>query len=102
MSCSLLVYLVNQGMNQTEQLIEVGRAYIDALNKLDREHPECVAHILDILDSAHLEPDYHLGVYIEEPSRKFSCRCQQSWFHCYHKVLPITNNTYKYDKKKYL
>ncbi len=55
-------------MNQTEQLLKVGRAYIDALNKLDRNQPEKVAHILDILDCVHPEPGYHLGIYIEKPS----------------------------------
>ena len=56
-------------MNQTEQLLKVGRAYIDALNKLDRNQPEKVAHILDILDCVHPEPGCHLGIYIEKPSQ---------------------------------
>ena len=51
-------------MNQTEQLLKVGRAYIDALNKLDRNQPEKVAHILDILDCVHPEPGYHLETNI--------------------------------------
>ncbi len=32
-------------MNLTEQFIKVGTEYIDALNKLDKNHPEGVAHI---------------------------------------------------------
>lgn len=69
-------------MNQTEQLIEVGRAYIDALNKLDEDHPEGVTNIIDILNCVHPDPGYHLGIYIEEPPTDFH-GCQQSWFHCY-------------------
>ena len=72
-------------MNQTEKLIEVGRAYIDALNKLDKDHPERVVHILDILDCIHPNPDYHFGVYIEMPSPNDAPthRCDQAWFICY-------------------
>lgn len=71
-------------MNQTEQLLKVGRAYIDALNKLDRNQPEKVAHILDILDCVHPEPGYHLGIYIEKPSPNEapSHMCDQAWFIC--------------------
>lgn len=71
-------------MNQTEQLLKVGRAYIDALNKLDRNQPEKVAHILDILDCVHPEPGCHLGIYIEKPSPNEapSHMCDQAWFIC--------------------
>jgi hypothetical protein len=71
-------------MNQTEQFIEVGRAYIDTLNKLDIAHPEGVAHILDILDCVRPDPGYQLGVYIERPSPNDSPthRCDQAWFLC--------------------
>ena len=40
---------LDEFMNQTEQLIEVGRAYIDALKKLDKNHSEDVAYIRDLL-----------------------------------------------------
>lgn len=71
-------------MNQTEQFIEVGKAYIDALNKLDIAHPEGVAHILDILDCVHPDPGYKLGIYIERPSPNDAVthRCDQAWFLC--------------------
>jgi hypothetical protein len=72
-------------MNQTEQLIKVGKAYIDALNKLDMEHPEMVYSILNILDCVHTDSGYHFGIYIEEPA-PFDApthACDQSWFHCY-------------------
>ena len=68
-------------MNQTEQFIEVGKAYIDALNKLDIDNTESVAHILDILDCVHPAPGYQLGVYIEDPPRPF-CGLT-SWLCCY-------------------
>ena len=72
-------------MDQTERLINVGKAYIDALNSLSMDHPEKVAHILDILDCVHQEPGYHFALYIEEPWSKGSPthRCAQAWFHCY-------------------
>jgi hypothetical protein len=85
-------------MNQTEQLIEVGRAYIDALNRLDREHPESVTHILDILDCVHPDPDYHLGVYIEKPSpdEAPTHKCDQAWFVCYKgDYSPIIRRPYR-------
>lgn len=72
-------------MTQTEQLIKVGNAYIDAINKLKEDRPDEVAHILDILDCIHPEPGYHFGIYIEEPSpdEAVTHACDQSWFHCY-------------------
>ena len=85
-------------MNQTEQLIEVGRAYIDALNRLDREHPESVTHILDILDCVHPDPGYHLGVYIEKPSpdEAPTHKCDQAWFVCYKgDYSPIIRRPYR-------
>jgi hypothetical protein len=85
-------------MNQTEQLLKVGRAYIDALNKLDRNQPEKVAHILDILDCVHPEPGYHLGIYIEKPSPNEapSHMCDQAWFICYRgNHPPITRMPYR-------
>ena len=68
-------------MNHTEQLIKVGTAYVDALNKLEKNHPENVACILDILDCVHPDPGYRLGVYI----KKFSSYPFISRFriHCY-------------------
>ena len=85
-------------MNQTEQLIEVGRAYIDALNRLDREHPESVTHLLEIFDCVHPDPGYHLGVYIEKPSPNEAPthRCDQAWFVCYKgKYSPIIRRPYR-------
>lgn len=85
-------------MNQTEQLIEVGRAYIDALNRLDREHPESVTHLLEIFDCVHPDPGYHLGVYIEKPSPNDTPthRCDQAWFVCYKgKYSPIIRQPYR-------
>ena len=85
-------------MNQTEQLIEVGRAYIDALNKLDEDHLESVNRILDILDCVHPDPGYHLGIYIEEPSpdEPPTHMCDQAWFHCYQgKEKSIMRQPYK-------
>ena len=91
-------------MKQAEKLIEVGRAYIDALNKLDMNHPEDVAHILDILDCVHPDSGFHLGVYIEEPWRDgpVTHKCDQSWFHCYQgKEEPIMKRPYKHDGMVY-
>ena len=85
-------------MSQTEQLIEVGRAYIDALNRLDREHPESVTHLLEIFDCVHPDPGYHLGVYIEKPSPNEAPthRCDQAWFICYKgKYSPIIRRPYR-------
>lgn len=85
-------------MNQTEQLIEVGRAYIDALNKLDENYPESVSRILDILNCVHPDPDYQFGIYIEEPSPNEapSHMCDQAWFHCYQgKEKSIMKHPYK-------
>ena len=85
-------------MNQTEQLIEVGRAYIDALNRLDREHPESVTHLLEIFDCVHPDPGYQLGVYIEKPSPNEAPthRCDQAWFICYKgKYSPIIRRPYR-------
>ena len=72
-------------MNQAEHFIKIGRAYVDALNSLSMDHPEKVAHILDILDCVHPEPGYHLGIYIEKPSPNEAPThmCDQAWFMCY-------------------
>ena len=88
-------------MNQTEQLIEVGRAYIDALNKLDESRPEEVGHILDILNCVHPDPDFHFGIYIEEPwlEGAVTHRCDQSWFQCYQGIEePIMRRPHSFDK----
>ena len=88
-------------MNQTEQLIKVGTAYIAALNKLEESHPEHVSQILDILNCIH--PGYYLGVYIEEPwyGGAVTHRCDQSWFHCYQgEEEPIMRRPYKFEKWK--
>ena len=88
-------------MNQTEQLIDVGRAYINALKKLDKNHPEEVAHILDIFNCVHPDHGYHLGIYIEGPwpEDAVTHRCDQSWFHCYHgNEEPIMSRPYSSNK----
>ena len=85
-------------MNQTEQLIKVGTAYVDALNSLSMDHPEKVAHILDILDCVHPEPGYHLGIYIKKPSPNEAPThmCDQAWFICYRgNHPPITRMPYR-------
>lgn len=85
-------------MDQTEKLINVGKAYIDALNSLSMDHPEKVAHILDILDCVHPEPGYHLGIYIEKPSPNEAPTqmCDQAWFMCYKENhSPITRMPYR-------
>lgn len=85
-------------MDQTGQLINVGKAYIDALNNLSMDHPEKVAHILDILDCVHPEPGYHLGIYIEKPSPNEAPThmCDQAWFICYRgNHPPITRMPYR-------
>lgn len=73
-------------MALTGSLISVGHAYIRALVELDENHPERVPHILDILNCIHPDPDYHFGIYIEEPPGDFDNGCDQSWFHCYRGV----------------
>ena len=72
-------------MNETESLIFYGISYIEALGKLNESLPECVYAIHCVLDRIHTDPDYHLGIYIEEPSEDDapSHACDQSWFHCY-------------------
>ena len=83
-------------MNQTEQLIEVGRAYIDALNNLKEDDPETLSPILDILDCVHPDRGYELGIVIEEPSpyAPKNHRCDQVWFFCYQgNLAPITRMT---------
>ena len=85
-------------MDQTEKLINVGKAYIDALNSLSMDHPEKVANILDILDCVHPEPGYHLGIYIEKPSPNEAPThmCDQAWFICYRgNHPPITRMPYR-------
>ena len=84
-------------MNQTEQLIRCGMAYIDAINNLNEDHPENVSRILDILDCVHLDAGYHIGIYIEEICHEhhFTNQCEQSWFHCYQgKEEPIMRRPY--------
>ena len=91
-------------MNQTEQLIEVGKTYVDAINMLDLFHPEDVAHILDILDCVHPDPGFHLGIYIEEPPTDnwLTNTCDQSWFHCYQgDEEPIIKRPYRHDGMVY-
>ena len=56
-----LLYKLCFMMNQIEQFIKVGKAYVDALSKLDKNHPEDVAHLLEIFDCVHPDPGYHLG-----------------------------------------
>lgn len=72
-------------MNQEEQLIMYGIAFINALSNLEEDHPETVSPIISMLDCVHPDPEYHLGIYIEEPSpfEAVTHRCDQSWFHCY-------------------
>lgn len=85
-------------MNQTEQFLKVGRAYIDALNKLDKNQPESVACLLNILDCVHPDPGYHLGIYIEKPSPNevSTHMCGQAWFVCYKgNHSPITQMPYR-------
>ena len=91
-------------MDQTEQFIKVGTAYIDVLSKLDKNHLEDVAHILDILDCVHPDSGYHVGVYI----RLFSSDpfISRSRIHCYQgKEEPIMVRSDKlpeYDNDKRL
>ena len=85
-------------MDNTEQFIKVGTAYIDAISKLDKDHPEKVVQILDILDCVHINQGYHFAIYIEEPWSKGSRthRCNQAWFHCYQgEEEPIMKRPYE-------
>lgn len=84
-------------MDQTEQLVKTGIAYIEAVNKLKENCPEDVQYIQSILNCVRPEPDYHLGIFIEEPPHFGSVthRCDQSWFHCYQgNVQPIMRRPY--------
>lgn len=93
-----LLYKLCFMMNQIEQFIKVGKAYVDALSKLDKNHLEDVAHLLEIFDCVHPDPGYHLGVYIEKPSPNEAPthRCDQAWFVCYKgKYSPIIRRPYR-------
>ena len=93
-----LLYKLCFMMNQIEQFIKVGKAYVDALSKLDKNHLEDVAHLLEIFDCVHPDPGYHLGVYIEKPSPNEAPthRCDQVWFICYKgKYSPIIRRPYR-------
>ena len=93
-----LLYKLCFMMNQIEQFIKVGKAYVDALSKLDKNHLEDVAHLLEIFDCVHPDPGYHLGVYIEKPSPNEAPthRCDQEWFVCYKgKYSPIIRRPYR-------
>ncbi len=88
-------------MNQTDQLIKFGKLFIDALNNLKEDQPETVFPIIDMLDCVHPDPDYHLGIYIEEPwlEGPITHRCDQSWFHCYQGIEePIMRRPHSFDK----
>lgn len=90
-------------MNQTEQLIKVGMAYIDAINNLNEAHPQYVSKILDVLDCVHLDAGYHFGIYIEEICHEhhFTNQCEQSWLHCYQgDEEPIVRRPYNFWKWK--
>ena len=71
--------------DQTDQLIILGTAYLDAIDNLDEEFPERVSLISDILYCIHPDPGYHFGIYIEEPweHEAPSHQCDQAWFYCY-------------------
>ena len=93
-----LLYKLCFMMNQIEQFIKVGKAYVDALSKLDKNHLEDVAHLLEIFDCVHPDPGYHLGVYIEKPSPNEAPthRCDQAWFVCNKgKYSPIIRRPYR-------
>lgn len=93
-----LLYKLCFMMNQIEQFIKVRKAYVDALSKLDKNHQEDVAHLLEIFDCVHPDPGYHLGVYIEKPSPNDTPthRCDQAWFVCYKgKYSPIIRQPYR-------
>ncbi|MBP5713858.1 MAG: hypothetical protein J6X07_04065 [Prevotella sp.] len=90
-------------MNQTEQLIVFGNTYIDALSKLQEDHPETVYPVLRLLDCVQPDLGYHLGILIEEPCEHEvpSHRCDQSWFHCYKgEEEPIMIQPYNLEKWK--
>lgn len=96
-------YFTRKTINPVCHCFNVGKAYINALNKLDENHPENVNHILDILDCVHPDPGYNFGIYIEEPWKEgpVTHRCDQSWFHCYQGIEePIMRRPYGFDKWK--
>lgn len=83
---------------QTDQLIILGTAYLDALDNLDVDCPESVSSILDVLYCVHPDPGYHFGIYIEEPweHEAPSHQCDQAWFNCYQgEEEPIMIRPYK-------
>ena len=87
-------------MNQTEQLINVGRAYVDVLNNLKEDNPETLSPILGLLDCVHPDRGYELGVVIEEPSQYETTthKCDQAWFFCYlGRLMPITRKPYTFN-----
>ena len=53
-------------MEQTQQMINVGSAYLDAVNNLKEDQPQEVAQILEILNCIHPVSGYHFGIYIED------------------------------------
>ena len=55
-------------MERTEQLINFGEAYIDAISKLKEDLSKDVANILSMFNCIHPDNGYRLGFYIEEPS----------------------------------
>ncbi len=71
--------------DQTDQLIILGTAYLDALDNLDEDNPESVSSILNTFYCIHPDSGYHFGIYIEEPweHEAPSHQCDQAWFHCY-------------------
>ena len=90
-------------MEQTQQMINVGSAYLDAVNNLKEDQPQEVAQILEILNCIHPVSGYHFGIYIEEPSPfgAVTHACDQSWFHCYQgKEEPIMRRPYTSPKWK--
>lgn len=85
----------------TQQLIDVGTAYIEALKGLKEDRPQDVDHILDIFDKVHPDSNYHFGIYIEEPWENDAPThaCDQSWFHCYQgEEEPIMRRPYNSQK----
>lgn len=90
-------------MDQIDQLINVGTAYLRALSNLKENRPQDVARILDIFDKVHPDPDYRFGIYIEEPweDEAPTHACDQSWFHCYQgEEEPIMRRPHKSPKWK--
>lgn len=84
-------------MEQANQYIKVGMAFIDAISRLDENKPEYVSQIFDILNCIHPDYGYHMGIYIEEPSdyEAATHACDQSWFHCYQGIEePIMRQPY--------